>query len=266
MKYDTKITFATQAMICKGYEILEKKLMLYVRIIEHFCDKYDIPYEIIICEHVGMKNVKLIDPVFSTFKNVRVIRILATYPNPFNYNMIQSHGFNECIRQAKGEYCAITSADTFLSENFFKYISTELANKTFYRFATYDVPQFDIEHHANINKVMDVFENNKLRLWNSGTLKENPTPLELGEKSGDIMVLDTESWRHIKGWPENGCYGHVDCSVCIVATNNYPAIVPPREICSFTMVQETRNSTTSWEVNDFEWRTCLSYSDKKFSN
>ena len=52
------ISFVTTVKICNGYEFLENSIQLYIQHIDYYCQKYNIEYEIIICEQVDHKNVK----------------------------------------------------------------------------------------------------------------------------------------------------------------------------------------------------------------
>jgi hypothetical protein len=54
------------------------------------------------------------------------------------------------------------------------------------------------------------------------------------------MLLDTESFRRIRGWPQNECFHHVDFAVCMVAYNTFKICVPPKEICTYTFTQPDR--------------------------
>ena len=53
------ISFITTIKICPGYEWLLDRINIYILNIQHYCKKYDIPYEILICEQIDNKNVFL---------------------------------------------------------------------------------------------------------------------------------------------------------------------------------------------------------------
>jgi hypothetical protein len=50
------ISFITTIKICNGYEFLVERINLYILIIQHYCKKYDITYEILICDNINDKN------------------------------------------------------------------------------------------------------------------------------------------------------------------------------------------------------------------
>jgi hypothetical protein len=231
-----KISFITTVKLCKGYEWIEDALQTYVNVIEALCT---VPYEILIGEDLNHKNVRR---VHITGNHVRIIDVPATYPNPFDFNMIESYGKNACLREAKGEYVCMTSADQIFSNQFFKFLeSGNLTHRTFYRFATYEIPKFETKgvHPLNIVEFCKTIQDQG-RLCNPGCFDEPLKRVELGRKAGDIMLLDTESFRNIGGWPENECFHHVDFSVCMVAYNVFTIKIPPKEVCTYTFIQPER--------------------------
>jgi hypothetical protein len=235
-----KVSFITTVKLCKGYEWIEEALQTYVNIIEAFCT---VPYEILIGEDLNHKNVRR---VRITGTHVRILDVPAKYPNPFDFNMIESYGKNACLREAKGEYVCMTSADQILSKDFFDFLESEgLTHKTFYRFATYEIPKFETKgvHPRNIVEFCERIRDHG-RLCNPGCFDEPLKLNELGRKAGDIMLLDAESFRAIGGWPENECFHHVDFSVCMVAYNVYDVRIPPKNVCSYTCIQAERPPIT----------------------
>jgi len=233
------ISFITSVKICKGYEELLQKVHTYIQNIEHFCNKLNISYEILICEQVDYKNIQMID---ISYVNTKVIKLRQKYPNPFDFNMIESYGKNECLKVAKGIYCCMTSADVIFSENFFHFIKYKLVKETFYRFATFEIDFFDAKNNS-VREVIRLCENDKTKtLCNPGCFEPPLDFAKLGQKSGDIMVLDTESFRKIRGWPQTECYHHMDTVVCMVASNVYNIMVPPENVCIYTMRQTRTGS------------------------
>jgi hypothetical protein len=193
-----------------------------------------------------------------------VLQIDANYPSPFGYKFIEAYGKNECLKHATGEFSCIITSDIIFSEKFFKFISTELKHRVFYRFADYEVSE---TNEKDIEKLLMHCERNIIRLCNPGCFNVYPNFSDVGQKSGDIMLLDTKSFQHIRGYPINECYNHVDTSTCIVAMNNFPVIVPPKDICIYTMAQSTvRQGHVDSKIEAYEWNKCLSFLDKKFSN
>jgi hypothetical protein len=231
-----KISFITTVKLCKGYEWIENALQVYINVIDALCT---VPYEILIGEDLNDKNIRRVNV---TGKNVRIIDVPGTYPNPLNFNMIESYSKNACLKEAKGEYACMTSADQILSKDFFKFLeSGSLRHKVFYRFATYEIPFFDTRG-IDVDTILERCERDKPNghFWTKGCFEGKLTPTKLAAKGGDIMMLDTDSFRDIKGWPENICYHHVDYAVCIVAFSNFDVEVPPKEICTFTLSQPYR--------------------------
>lgn len=258
------ISFMTAFMICENYEWIEESLLLSINNIAYFCEKLNISYEVLICEHVGPHNKKLIGSNFRNIKNVKVLEIDANYPSPLGYKFLEAYGKNECLKHATGEFSCIINSDIIFSEKFFKFISTELKHATFYRFADYEVLETD---EKDIEKLIIHCESNIIRLCNPGCFKANPLWIDLGQKSGDIMLLDTKSFQHIRGYPINECHNHVDTSTCIVAMNNFPAMVPDKDICIYTMARATvRQGRVDTTKENYEVAKCMSYLDKKISN
>jgi hypothetical protein len=273
------ISFITTIKICEKYEWLENSLILYIKTIDYYCKKYDICYEILICEQINEKNIFLISKKYNFNEfNVKIYNLIQYYDNPFDFNLIESYGKNECLKNASGIYTCMTSCDVLLSEMFFNYIKNCLNKEIFYRFATYEIPRYDYDINTNIEDIINYCEKceNK-RLVNPGCFEEIITVIKLAQKSGDIMLLDTISFKKIEGWPENICFVHMDLATCIVATNNYPFMIPEKNICSFTFTQEYRNSSTNGKyiqlndnkqitLEDYQLMIALSYMDKKKSN
>lgn len=272
------ISFITTIKICEKYEWLENSLILYIKNIDYYCKKYNISYEILICEQINEKNIFLISDKcnFDEF-NVKIYRLIQEYDNPFDFNLIESYGKNECLKNSSGIYTCMTSCDILLSEMFFIYIKNSLSKEIFYRFATYEIPRYEFNINTNIEDIINYCEScDNKRLANPGCFEQNITSIKLGQKSGDIMLLDTISFKKIKGWPENICFVHMDLATCIVATNNYPFIIPQNNVCSFTFTQEYRNSTNNKSIElsnrkiikleDYQFMISLSYKNKKISN
>ena len=114
------ISFITTIKICKNYEWLENSILLYAKNIDHYCKKYDIPYEILICEQIDENNISLISNNCDfTNLNVYIHKLHQNYYNPFKFNLIESYGKNECLKHSQGIYTCMTSADILFSEQFF---------------------------------------------------------------------------------------------------------------------------------------------------
>lgn len=241
------ISFITTIKICKGYEFLVDRINVYILNIQKYCEKYDIAYEILICEQINEKNIFLIQDKLINMINVKLITLDQKYYNPFNYNLIESYGKNACLKVADSKFTCMTSADQIFSEDFFVYVNSLRVN-SFYRFATFEIPETDVSsiytNPAEIDNVLETcFSQTEKRLCNSGCFNGDITPIKLGQKSGDIMLLDTESFRRMGGWPENDCYLHVDTTVCIIACKmGFDIVIPKQRICSYTMRQTCRDN------------------------
>ena len=155
----------------------------------------------------------------------------------------------------------------------------EIKLKTFYRFATFSIKELNISDLYNdknqLDNILEQCKNNITHLCNPRCFENNLSPIKLGQKAGDIMLLDTESFKKIKGWPETICFTHMDCAVCFVACNNFPFIVAPKNVCTYTMEQTTRSHETvkytnfnkqTVKVANFEWAICCTYQNKNCSN
>lgn len=274
------ISFITTIKICKGYEFLIERINLYIVNVKHFCHKYDIPYEILICDNINEKNICKIRDHIIDWSNVHVFDMEQTYPNPMGFNMIESYGKNLCLRHAKGKFCCMTSADQLFSEEFFTSVKYDIQPNIFYRFATFEIPVIPIQLSElatdKIEPILKQCKEGNKRLCNPSMFPANKnvkiSPIELGQKSGDVMLLDTESFRKIKGWPENKCFTHVDTAVCFVATNNYPFMIPPISVCTYTFEQSGRSSETRMvpnsnvSIDQLQWKICISYRSRMSSN
>jgi hypothetical protein len=143
----------------------------------------------------------------------------------------------------------------------------KIEEKIFYRFATFEIPKYskdkmvscdilnpsDIYTNVTFSSLLDYCRGHtNKRLCNPGCFVENPNPVELSQKSGDIMLLDRDSFLMIKGWPENGCFVHMDMATCIVATNNFPFIVAPIDVCIYTFTQDIHESSKKNVIVEFE--------------
>jgi hypothetical protein len=198
------ISFVTCIKLMPGYEDFESRLHLYVESIQTHCK---FPYEILIVEDVNEKNIGRIKPI----NGVQIIEYNATYSNPHGYNMIEAFSKNAGIQAAKYPFICVTNCDIIFTQSFFDYFeSNSPTPKTFYRFLEYD----SFEATTPINPI-----------------PTNPTLNEVAYKSGDIMMLDAESWRKIRGYPENEVWVHSDLIVCKVAHNNgFRLEIPPVRI------------------------------------
>jgi len=204
-------------------------------------------YGILICEQVDDNNLyKIREKVdLEKYGNVRVIELNQNYPNPLGFNMLESYGKNKCLAEAKGEYVCMTAGDQIFSESIFKFIKSNLEKEEFYRFATYEIARKAFPYDEPIENIVDYCNKNVKKLCNPGMFKKNKSEINvvnLGEKSGDIMIMDTESFKKIKGFPENIAFMHVDMSVCFVAFNNFECMIVDQHCCTYTFEQDYREA------------------------
>ena len=147
---------------------------------------------------------------------IRYLPYHATYPNPYNYPLIEAYAKNVGIRAATYPFVCVTNCDIVFSPEFFPFLTT-LQPKTFYRF-----PQFELSATpASLAEAWSMTSTPLNHLSSTSTLKD------IAFKSGDIMLLDAESWATIKGFPENTIWVHSDLIVCKVAQNNGFALKIP---------------------------------------
>jgi hypothetical protein len=270
------ISFVTTVKICSGYEFLETNIQLYVQHIQYYCQKYNIEYEIIICEQVDDKNTKRVSSFLKEdTPHVKITVLEQTYPNPLSFNMLESYGKNAGLKQSSGKYVCMTSADQILSEPLFVYIKHELKPQMFYRFATFEVPELP---ETNMDGLMEFCQNtNDKVLCNPGCFLDSIGAIDLGQKAGDIMLLDRSSWMQIRGWPEYECFVHVDTAVCFVIVNNFDTCIPrDTSICTYTPRQTSRDHKEDRFVllknklflsyDEYQTQRCLAYRDKLVSN
>jgi hypothetical protein len=148
--------------------------------------------------------------------------------------------------------------------------------RIFYRFATFEIPE--IKWSNNIEDIMkQCYATPNKVLCNPGCFSNNLSPITIGQKSGDIMLLDRISWLKIRGWPEYECFVHVDTAVCFVASNNFDVHVPQDiSICTYTMQQNQRDRPDRFVIikdrnifmnyDEYQTQRCLYYRDKLMSN
>ena len=232
------ISFVTSIKICKYYENYSDRLSEYIENVALGCHTVGISYEIIVCEDVCDKNIKFIDNVldkeFLEKNNTTIVKVLQTYDNPIGYNMIEAYAKNVGLHKSTGEYVCITNADILFNSHFFIYLKNRLQKNRFYRFLQYEslndktnnynTPLIKAESNVKraINPFLNVTTQYSKNLYNMKSL--DATIAAIGNKSGDIMLMDRENWLKIKGFPENKYWVHSDYIVCRVVNNNKIAI------------------------------------------
>ena len=205
------ISFVTCIKIMAGYEDYGLRLQAYIESIQ----KCSLPFEIIVVEDINDKNSVLLKTLFSdeycTKNRVKHIEYKATYPNPYNYNMIEAFTKNKGIYTAKYDFICVTNCDITFNSQFFSFLKSIQPN-VFYRFLQYEKDDFT-----------ETCINPELKDKTKWTLNA------IAHKSGDIMLMDKVNWHKIKGFPENTVWVHSDLIVCKVVNNNgIPVVVPPK--------------------------------------
>jgi hypothetical protein len=210
-----------------GYEDFTDRLILYIESIQ----AAPYPFEIIIVEDQCIKNVALVnlDTEWLLQRNARIIPYQATYPNPYNYNIIEAFSKNVGIYLAKYPYICVTNCDIIFDPSFFK-LTPSLS--TFYRFLMYE-----IKKPSTLKEALE----SPATLINP-QIVSHPSLKNVAYKSGDIMLMDAVSWRNIKGYPENEMWVHSDLIVCTVVNNNKIDLNVPKDVRILTM-EQTRTTT-----------------------
>lgn len=223
------ISFVTCIKLMPGYEHYTDKLKLYVESILAACP---FSFEILIVEEICSRNVAFVSdslsPEWFAANNARLIPYHATYANPHGYNMIEAYAKNAGIKQAKYPYICVTNADIVFDPVFFTF---KLEPNIFYRFLMYETELTSL----------DTIFTSPARLINSDLLSESNWTLKaLAYKSGDIMLMDRDSWIRIRGYPENEFWVHSDLIVCKVVHNNGLIVRVPLKSRAFTFTQAER--------------------------
>ena len=237
------LSFVSHVKICSGYEDYKDRAIYYIKHIDFFCKKYNIEYDITVIEHVDEKNsfllYKNIKSIVSDSINVNIIPIsVESYPNKFDFNMNEFNGINLGIIHSKYKFIIINNIDIIYDEEFFKFSKT-LVPATLYRITTYEI--------NNINTDSDSFMEHKLLFKKNichccFPISKSKSPSQIGIKSGDIMVLDRDSWLKVNGVPYGDYRFHTDFSIILVLMNNFSVIIPDKKICIYTKKQNSRNS------------------------
>jgi len=252
MDVNPYISFITTIQVADRYEFLEESIQITIKVIEYYCKKMNVSYEIVVCEQVGPRTKKIVGPNLSQYENVNVIYIATDYPSPLGYTFLESYGKNAGLKVAKGKFACVINADIIFSEKIIEFISKGLEVEKFYRFATYEVPKIS-ESITEVEEILDFCGNNIIKFWNPELFNTDPSLCDVGKKSGDIMLLDTKSFQTIGGYPENGLVNHVDTATCMVIMNSYSVVVPPKDVCIYTQFQTIRAmDCNEADVNDIE--------------
>ena len=213
--------------------------------IESITSQITCDYEIIVVEDICEKNTSLYQ--VPDHPCIRYLPYHASYPNPYNYPLIEAYAKNVGIQAAKYPFICVTNCDILFSPEFFPFLMT-LEPKTFYRF-----PQFELSAApASLAEATTLPSTPLNNLSSSSTLKD------IAFKSGDIMLMDAESWSKIKGFPENTIWVHSDLIVCKVAQNNGFALnIPSVRIFTSPHVRATLPSAPALEMSYAYLNACV---------
>ena len=283
------ISFVTAIKICRYYEDYGDRLKDYIENISWGCGLFDISYEIIVCEDICEKNVKLLGDIFSLNflkeNNTKLISIKQDYPNPIGYNMIEAYAKNAGLHESKGEYVCITNADILFNYDFFDYVKNKLQKNRFYRFLQYESKNIELtvdftplliaEHNVKraVNPFLNVKTANYRNLKNMNSI--DAIVVAMANKSGDIMLMDKENWLKIKGFPENKYWVHSDYIVCRVVNNNripIEAVQEPVKIYTFQpkgiqpLVRNEQQPSDDTPPDVAEWKFAQSYNSSLTCN
>ena len=234
------LSFISHVKIGPGYEDFKERALYYINHIHYFCKKHNISYEIIIIEHVDDANIfllyKNIHNLITADIQVKIIAIdINSYPNKFRFNMNEYNGINIGLLNAKEKFVVVNSIDIIYDETFFTFIKS-IKTKTLYRLTTYSIKDVDTSN-TYYEKHQLLFKKNITHRHFPPATSFHPR-FDLGVKSGDIMLLDRQSWLSIRGTPFGNDRHHVDFSTILVITNNYNTVVPDKKICIYTKEQK----------------------------
>ena len=251
------ISFVTAIKLMPGYEDYVTRLRLYIECVATLCRT---DYEIIVVEEMDRRIVArvrdfLTDEWLLT-KKVKLLDYHAEYRNPHGYNMIEAYAKNVGLKAARFPFVCITNCDVLFNEGFFD-LCTRLQPKTFYRFLQYETPT---PAAWDFKEIQGTFESSVC--FNPSIVDPANWNLKtIAFKSGDVMLMDRESWLRIKGFPENDVWVHSDLIVCLVANNvGMPLHVDP-EAKVYTYPQER-----TLVERDFELKKTYEYAGRKTCN
>lgn len=194
----TMISFVTCIKLMGVYTHFDDLLRRYLDCLQ----QCSLPYEVIVVEDVDGRNVRFVDfsREYLESRKARVIRYEATYANPYNYNMIEAYTKNVGLREAKYPFVCITNCDIYFKEDFFLWLPS-IKEKKFYRFLQFDETKCLNPELMTADKDINTFLH------------------KIAYKSGDIMLMDKETWLEVGGFPETTVWVHSDSIVCTVVLN-----------------------------------------------
>jgi hypothetical protein len=249
-------SFVTAIKLMPNYEDYARRLEMYIECVSE--GMRGSPYEIIVVEDQSDKNVAWIRDAFTSTwleeRNARLVEYAADYPNPHGYNMIEAYAKNVGLNLAKYPYVCLTNCDVLFNADFFDLCRHRLKPRTFYRFLEYETPPVVSWNLKKIQETLTVST-----CINEGLLTQRNLK-SVAFKSGDAMLMDAESWRMIRGFPENEVWVHSDLIVCNVVNNNGLALVVDEQAKVYTYPQERTVVEREFELaKTYEYfyrRTC----------
>ena len=244
-------SFVTCIKLCPGYEDYVQRLKVYVENISSLCGT---PFEIIIVEEKAKGF--FVEPTLSKdwldVRHARVIEFTPNYANPYGYNMIEAYAKNVGIREAIHPYVCVTNADVFFDKAFIENLK-HLKPMTFYRFKQYEIPLPEEWSWECVQKSMTTSK------WENPQIL-NGTIQGIAYKSGDVMLMHSDGWHQIGGYPENDVWVHSDLIVCVVVSNNgIPVVVPDAGVYTYAQVRTRKEQP-------HEMQTALRYARSLVTN
>jgi hypothetical protein len=255
------VSFITCLKLMPGYETFAFRLKLYIENVALGCRTFGVPFEIIVVEERDAKNVAFVSlsEAFLVEHNARLVEYAPTYANPHGYNIVEAYAKNVGLAQAKHEYACITNCDVLFNAAFFEHL-LGLKPRVLYRFLENETSAVDDWAKLTLAEA--------LQLGAAGTCinaqlmdKSKWTVRGIAYKAGDAMLVDTATWRLIKGFPENNVWIHSDLIVVIVLNNNGVSLDVPAAPRVYTSPHER-----AFAEQPFELKKALEYESKKACN
>ena len=254
------VSFVTCIKLMPRYETFARRLKLYIENVALGCRMVGVPFEIIVVEECDAKNVAFVSlsEAFLVDHNARLIKYAPTYANPHGYNIVEAYAKNVGLAQAKHEYTCITNCDVLFNAAFFEHLLC-LKPRVLYRFLENETGPVD-DWALTLAEALQMGEKGKCinaQLMDKGKW----TVRGIAYKAGDAMLVDTATWRQIKGFPENNVWIHSDLIVVLVLNNNGVGLDVPPAARVYTSPHERPSAE-----QPFELKKAFEYESKKACN
>jgi hypothetical protein len=250
------VSFVTCIKIMPRYETFELRLKLYIENVALGCRTVGVPFEIIVVEECDSKNVAFVSlpEVFLAEHNARVLRYEPTYANPHGYNIVEAYAKNVGLANAKNEYTCITNCDVLFNAGFFEHL-LRLRPRVLYRYLENETGPISDWEKLTLPEALELGAAGKC--INAQLIdKSEWTVRGIAHKAGDVMLVDTATWREIKGFPENDVWIHSDLIVVIVLNNAGVALEVPPAARVYTSPHERPSAEQPFELKKvFEYET-----------